>query len=186
MIFGPAVNRRFSGSGRPREPGTPCQNVGGFAPHILEWFLGPPGPPRPRKSTISGRPNNHVSKTQVYVATARLIPNCFKYIATPSHPLQKNGKPGQQRQHGPAVASSRERIGTEARLGNLSRPETRLIIPKNSITQARAQTLILTCKMLGAQTNPRSVELMRISAISGRDMGLGEVSRAGFGATGTV
>ncbi len=27
--------------------------------------MGPPGPPRPRKSTISGRPKNHVLKTQV-------------------------------------------------------------------------------------------------------------------------
>jgi hypothetical protein len=29
-------------------------------------FLGPPGPPRPRKSAISTRPKTHVLKTQVY------------------------------------------------------------------------------------------------------------------------
>ena len=33
--------------------------------HLLEWFWGPPGPPTPRRSTISGRPKNHVLKPQV-------------------------------------------------------------------------------------------------------------------------
>ena len=37
------------------------------APHIFEWFQGPPGAPRPRNSTISGRPKNHVLKTRVYI-----------------------------------------------------------------------------------------------------------------------
>ena len=36
-----------------------------FGPHILEWFLGPPGPPRPQISTIFDRPKNHVLKTLV-------------------------------------------------------------------------------------------------------------------------
>jgi hypothetical protein len=58
------AGRRSSifGSGQPRGPGKPFKNMGGTAPHIFEWFLGPPGPPRPRKSTISGRPKNHVLK----------------------------------------------------------------------------------------------------------------------------
>ena len=42
----------------------PFRKVGGFAPHLLEWCLGPPGPPKPQKSAISGRPNNHVLETQ--------------------------------------------------------------------------------------------------------------------------
>jgi hypothetical protein len=29
-------------------------------PHLLEWFLGPPGPPKPQKLAISGRLKNHV------------------------------------------------------------------------------------------------------------------------------
>ncbi len=46
-------------------PKKTCHKVGGKAPHLLGWFVGPPGPPRPRKSRISGRPKNHVLKTQV-------------------------------------------------------------------------------------------------------------------------
>ncbi len=37
--------------------------MGGEAPHLFEWVLRPPGPPRPRKSRISGRPKAHVLKT---------------------------------------------------------------------------------------------------------------------------
>ncbi len=37
----------------------------GEAPHLLEWCLGPPWPPRPPKSGIPDRPQNHVLKTQV-------------------------------------------------------------------------------------------------------------------------
>ncbi len=39
---------------RPREPGKPCQNVGGKATHRLAGFPGLPGPPRPTKYGISG------------------------------------------------------------------------------------------------------------------------------------
>ena len=53
MIFGPAGNRRVSGSGQPRQPKKPSKNMGGEAPHLLEWFCGPPGPPRPPKWPIS-------------------------------------------------------------------------------------------------------------------------------------
>jgi hypothetical protein len=35
-------------------------NGGGFAPHHLEVFLGPAGPPRPQISRISGLPKNQV------------------------------------------------------------------------------------------------------------------------------
>ncbi len=38
-------------SGRPRGPGKALKKVGGFAPHILEGFPGPPGPARPQKRT---------------------------------------------------------------------------------------------------------------------------------------
>ncbi len=70
--FGPAGNRRFWGSGRPRLPQKPFQRVGvGFAPHLLEWRLGPPGPPSPQTSAISGQPKNHVPKTQVYGVALR-------------------------------------------------------------------------------------------------------------------
>jgi hypothetical protein len=34
------------GSGRPLRPPKPFQKLGSEAPHLLEWFLGPPGPPR--------------------------------------------------------------------------------------------------------------------------------------------
>ncbi len=44
----------LSGPGGPKQP---FQK----APRLLEWFLGPPGPP----NTISGRPKNHALKTQV-------------------------------------------------------------------------------------------------------------------------
>jgi hypothetical protein len=46
----------FWGLGGPGGPKQPFQKVGGFAPKLLEWFLGPPGPPRPHNSAISGRP----------------------------------------------------------------------------------------------------------------------------------
>ncbi len=52
--------------GGPGGPKQQFQKVGGFAPHLLERLLGPPGPPRPQKSTIPGRPKNHEMKTQVY------------------------------------------------------------------------------------------------------------------------
>ncbi len=52
-------------SGRPRRPQKPFQKVGGFAPDLLVWLLGPPGPPRSSKSTIAGRPQNHVLETRV-------------------------------------------------------------------------------------------------------------------------
>jgi hypothetical protein len=56
----------FGGLGVPGGPQKPCQEVGGEAPHRLEWFLGPPGPPRPQRSSIAGQPKNHALKTQVY------------------------------------------------------------------------------------------------------------------------
>ncbi len=45
MIFGPAGNRRCSGSGRPRGPQEPFKNMGGKVPHPLEWLPGPTRPP---------------------------------------------------------------------------------------------------------------------------------------------
>ncbi len=55
------------GSGRPSAaPKTLPKRWGAKPPHPLEWFWGPPGPPRPQKSTICGRPQNHVLKTQQY------------------------------------------------------------------------------------------------------------------------
>ncbi len=36
-------------SGKPRGPGKAFQNVGGFAPHLLGGFIGPPGPARPQR-----------------------------------------------------------------------------------------------------------------------------------------
>ncbi len=44
----------FWGLGCPGDPKNPFQKVGGFDPHLLECFFGPPGPPRPQQSTISG------------------------------------------------------------------------------------------------------------------------------------
>ncbi len=46
-----AGNRSLWGSGRPRGPRRPFQKVGGFAPHILGGFPGPPGPARLQKRT---------------------------------------------------------------------------------------------------------------------------------------
>ena len=43
MVFGPAGDRRFLGSGRPRRPHKPFQRLGGEAPHLLEWFFGAAG-----------------------------------------------------------------------------------------------------------------------------------------------
>ena len=42
------------------------QKVGGEAPHLFGGFPGRPGPPRPPKSTIPGRPKNHILRTQVH------------------------------------------------------------------------------------------------------------------------
>ena len=64
MVVVPAGDRRFLGSGRPRRPPKPFQKVGGFAPPPFRMVLGPPGPARPQTSTISGRPKDHVLKTQ--------------------------------------------------------------------------------------------------------------------------
>ena len=60
MVLWSIAKRRCLGSGRPRGPQKPSQRVGAEGPHILEWFLGPPGPPRPQISTIFDRPKNHV------------------------------------------------------------------------------------------------------------------------------
>ncbi len=65
-FFGPARICRCLGSWRPRWPQKPSQNVGSDAPHLLAWFLGPPGLPGPGKSATSGRPKNHVSTTRTW------------------------------------------------------------------------------------------------------------------------
>ena len=39
MVLGPAGNRRFLGSGRPRRLQKPFQKMGGFALRLLEWFF---------------------------------------------------------------------------------------------------------------------------------------------------
>ena len=60
----------FGGTGGPGGQTKTLQTVRGFAPHLWHlwgWFLGPPGPHKPQKSTISSRPKNHVLQTQVYV-----------------------------------------------------------------------------------------------------------------------
>ncbi len=72
MVLGPAGNRQWFGSGRPKRPLKPLQKVGGEAPHLLEWFLGPLGPPRPEKSAISDRPKIHVLKTKCNLS---ILPN---------------------------------------------------------------------------------------------------------------
>ena len=46
-------NRLFWELGRPRGPRRPFQNVGGFAPHLLQAPPGPPGPPRPPIKRLS-------------------------------------------------------------------------------------------------------------------------------------
>ncbi len=47
-------NGRLLGSGRPRGPGRPFQDVEGEAPDLLEGSPEPPGPARPPKSAIAG------------------------------------------------------------------------------------------------------------------------------------
>ncbi len=45
----------------PKTRETTHKNMGGDAPHICEWFPGPPVLPRPQKSMLSSRrPENHV------------------------------------------------------------------------------------------------------------------------------
>ncbi len=56
----------FWGLGGPDGPKKHSRRWGGEASHLLEWLLGPPGPPRPQKSANSGRPKNRVLKTQVH------------------------------------------------------------------------------------------------------------------------
>ena len=51
--------------GFPGRPGKTFQKVRGETLRLFRRFPGRPGPPRPRKSTISGRPKNDVLKTQV-------------------------------------------------------------------------------------------------------------------------
>ncbi len=52
----------FVGRGGPGGPNNDSRTWGASPPHFLEWFLGPPGPPKLPKSTIPGRPQNHVLK----------------------------------------------------------------------------------------------------------------------------
>jgi hypothetical protein len=40
----------------------PIPECEGFAPDILDWLLGPPGLPKPQKSTVYSRPNNYIRK----------------------------------------------------------------------------------------------------------------------------
>ncbi len=49
-------------------PGAPknYDKIGGLGPQPSVMVWGPPGPPRPQTSTMSGRPKNHVLKIQFY------------------------------------------------------------------------------------------------------------------------
>ncbi len=71
LVLGPAGNRRFWGVWA--APKTIPKGGGLRPPHLLEWFWGHPGPPKPKKSTIPGRPKNHVSKTQVCSWTRKIF-----------------------------------------------------------------------------------------------------------------
>ncbi len=57
MVFGPAGNRRFWGSGRPRRPPKPVQKVRGFAPNLLKWFLLAARATQIQKNDDPSRPN---------------------------------------------------------------------------------------------------------------------------------
>ncbi len=52
--------------GGPGGPKNNSKRVGAKPSTFWNGFWGPPGPPRAKKSTISGRPKNHVFKTQVH------------------------------------------------------------------------------------------------------------------------
>jgi hypothetical protein len=56
MVCGPTGNCRLLWSPRPPRPQNPFQKVGREAPHVLEEVSRPPGPLRPPKSKIRGRP----------------------------------------------------------------------------------------------------------------------------------
>jgi len=61
------LGNRFWRSGRPRAAGKPFQKVGGEASRVSGRYPGRLGPPRPPKSTISGRSKNHTYKTALRV-----------------------------------------------------------------------------------------------------------------------
>ncbi len=60
MVVGPAGNRRFWGLGGPGGPKNNSRRWGASPPTFWNVFWGPPGPPIPKQSTISGRPRSHV------------------------------------------------------------------------------------------------------------------------------
>jgi hypothetical protein len=65
----------------------PFQKVEGFAPHLWEWFLGPPGPPVPTKSTISSRPKKPCMKhPSVCVLCCLLLFSRDRWIYVVSQP----------------------------------------------------------------------------------------------------
>ncbi len=82
MVFGPVGNRRFSGSGRPRGPQTPFKNMGGEAPHLWEWFLGPRGRPDPQNQRFLAGPTIMYSK-----------PKCISLIRWTAYIKQRWGAP---------------------------------------------------------------------------------------------
>jgi hypothetical protein len=72
MALGPAGNVDFAVWAAPAaQKSIPESGWRSPLSHLLEWLLGPQGPPRPQKSTISCRPKNHALKTQVYGAVLK-------------------------------------------------------------------------------------------------------------------
>jgi hypothetical protein len=74
LIHGFWAGVNFWGLGGPGGPNKQSKRWGASPPpHLLEWFLGPPGPPKLQKSTISGRPQQPCIKNP----RVRIAPGCM-------------------------------------------------------------------------------------------------------------
>jgi hypothetical protein len=63
----------FRGLGGPGGPSSHSKIWGSSPPIFLNGLPAPPGPPRPRKSTISGRPKNHISAGYLKACLANVL-----------------------------------------------------------------------------------------------------------------
>ena len=68
MIFDRPEVVDFGALGGPGRPGNPPKRWGAKPPTFLEGFPAAPGRPDPPKSTISGRSQNRILKTQARVS----------------------------------------------------------------------------------------------------------------------
>jgi hypothetical protein len=77
VSFGPAGNRRWSGSGRPRGPQKPLKNMGGFAPpHFWMVYLAPGAAQTPNIDGLRPAQNSCIKNQSVLLSLVSVRSEC--------------------------------------------------------------------------------------------------------------